>query len=85
MSFGIAGSYLTQRLRLRMFEHLLQQDVSYFDDKANATGALCARLSGEAAHVQGVSLFLFVIILAIVALLAKNVNVTAICGYSKKL
>ncbi|XP_026327134.1 phosphatidylcholine translocator ABCB4-like isoform X2 [Hyposmocoma kahamanoa] len=53
LSFGIAGSYLTQRLRLRMFEHLLQQDVSYFDDRANSTGALCARLSGEASHVQG--------------------------------
>ncbi|XP_050351148.1 ATP-dependent translocase ABCB1-like [Nymphalis io] len=52
-SFGRAGAYLTERLRLLMFTHLLRQDVAYFDDRANSTGALCARLSAEAAFVQG--------------------------------
>ncbi|XP_047533068.1 ATP-dependent translocase ABCB1-like [Vanessa atalanta] len=52
-SFGSAGAYLTERLRLLMFTHLLHQDVAYFDDRANSTGALCARLSAEAAFVQG--------------------------------
>ncbi|KAL0883026.1 hypothetical protein ABMA27_016507 [Loxostege sticticalis] len=52
-AFGIAGMYLTERLRVRMFEHLLRQHVAYFDERANSTGALCARLSGEAAYVQG--------------------------------
>lgn len=55
-AFGIAGMYLTERLRVRMFEHLLRQHVAYFDERANSTGALCARLSGEAAYVQGVSI-----------------------------
>ncbi|XP_046965821.1 ATP-dependent translocase ABCB1-like [Vanessa cardui] len=53
ISFGSAGAYLTERLRLLMFTHLLRQDVAYFDDRANSTGALCARLSAEAAFVQG--------------------------------
>ncbi|XP_045448212.1 ATP-dependent translocase ABCB1-like [Melitaea cinxia] len=52
-SFGKAGAYLTERLRLQMFTHFLSQDVAYFDERANSTGALCARLSAEAAYVQG--------------------------------
>ncbi|XP_028161699.1 multidrug resistance protein 1A-like [Ostrinia furnacalis] len=52
-TFGVAGAYLTERLRVRMFEHMLRQHVAYFDERTNSTGALCARLSGEAAYVQG--------------------------------
>lgn len=52
--YGVAGEYLTARLRKLMFENLLTQEVGFFDDKNNSTGALCARLSGEAATVQGV-------------------------------
>ncbi|XP_022125383.2 ATP-dependent translocase ABCB1 [Pieris rapae] len=51
--FGIAGAYLTQRLRKLMFAKLMQQEIGFFDDKSNSTGALCARLSGEAANVEG--------------------------------
>ncbi|CAF4933946.1 unnamed protein product [Pieris macdunnoughi] len=51
--FGIAGAYLTQRLRKLMFEKLMQQEIGFYDDKSNSTGALCARLSGEAANVEG--------------------------------
>ncbi|XP_045448213.1 ATP-dependent translocase ABCB1 [Melitaea cinxia] len=51
--YGIAGEHLTARLRKLMFQKLLQQEIGFFDDKNNSTGALCARLSGEAAAVQG--------------------------------
>ncbi|XP_017479812.1 PREDICTED: multidrug resistance protein 1A [Rhagoletis zephyria] len=51
--FGVAGEKLTERLRGLMFEAILKQEVAWFDDKANSTGGLCARLSGEAAAVQG--------------------------------
>ncbi|XP_052753180.1 ATP-dependent translocase ABCB1-like isoform X2 [Galleria mellonella] len=51
--YGVAGEYLTERLRKIMFEKLLQQEIAYYDDKNNSTGALCARLAGEAAAVQG--------------------------------
>lgn len=44
-----------------MFKTLLQQEVAFFDDKENSTGALCARLSGEAAAVQGVSIKLLIV------------------------
>ncbi|XP_053600258.1 ATP-dependent translocase ABCB1-like isoform X2 [Plodia interpunctella] len=51
--YGIAGEYLTERLRRQMFEKILQQEVGFYDDKNNSTGALTARLSGEASAVQG--------------------------------
>lgn len=53
--FGIAGEHLTERLRGLLFSAMLKQEVSWFDDRANGTGNLCARLSGDAAAVQGVS------------------------------
>ncbi|BFG04641.1 ATP-dependent translocase ABCB1 [Drosophila madeirensis] len=51
--FGIAGERLTERLRGLMFEKMLNQEVAWFDEKTNGTGSLCARLSGDAAAVQG--------------------------------
>ncbi|XP_011185431.1 ATP-dependent translocase ABCB1 [Zeugodacus cucurbitae] len=51
--FGIAGEKLTERLRGLMFETILKQEVAWFDDKANSTGSLCSRLSGDASAVQG--------------------------------
>lgn len=41
------------RLRSLMFKAILNQEMGWFDEKDNGVGALCARLSGEAASVQG--------------------------------
>lgn len=35
-----------------------KQELSYFDDQRNSTGALCVRLSTDASAVQGVSMLL---------------------------
>ncbi|KAI5635208.1 ABC transporter transmembrane region domain-containing protein [Phthorimaea operculella] len=51
--YAIAGEYLTERLRNMMFQKLLTQEVGFYDDKNNSTGALCAKLAGESAAVQG--------------------------------
>ncbi|KAK4872647.1 hypothetical protein RN001_014676 [Aquatica leii] len=51
--FGIAGERLTMRLRSLMFKSFLSQEMAYYDDKDHGVGSLCARLSGEAASVQG--------------------------------
>jgi hypothetical protein len=37
------------------FTAILRQEVGWFDDERNSVGILCARLSGDAASVQGVS------------------------------
>jgi hypothetical protein len=52
--FAISGEALTQRLRAKIFRTLLQQEVAYFDQPDNSTGALCTRLATEASDVQGV-------------------------------
>ncbi len=52
--FAISGEALTQRLRAKIFRTLLQQEVAYFDQPDNSTGALCTRLATEASAVQGV-------------------------------
>lgn len=53
--FGKAGQKLTYRIRSRMFEALLKQEMAYYDRKEHGVGSLCAKLSDEAASVQGVS------------------------------
>ena len=49
----MAGEYLTARLRNKAFKAMLRQDMVWFDDKFNSTGALTTRLSADAAQVQG--------------------------------
>ncbi|UJR28455.1 hypothetical protein I4U23_009695 [Adineta vaga] len=51
--FAMSGEALTQRLRSKIFRTLLRQDVAYFDEPDNNTGALCTRLATEASDVQG--------------------------------
>ncbi|CAF5103797.1 unnamed protein product, partial [Rotaria sp. Silwood1] len=51
--FAISGETLTQRLRAKIFQTLLKQDIAYFDRPENNTGALCTRLATEASDVQG--------------------------------
>ena len=53
--FSLAGVHLTARLRVAAFSAMLRQEVGWFDDERNSVGTLCARLSGDAASVQGVS------------------------------
>ncbi|XP_022253939.1 multidrug resistance protein 1-like, partial [Limulus polyphemus] len=51
--FGIAGERLTLRIRKLCFTTMLKMDIGWFDSTKNNTGALCARLSSDAASVQG--------------------------------
>jgi ABC-type multidrug transport system fused ATPase/permease subunit len=57
--YGIAGERLTMRLREELFESMVQQEVAWFDKKSNNSGSLCARLSGDASSVRGVSICAF--------------------------
>ncbi|KAJ9592690.1 hypothetical protein L9F63_015634, partial [Diploptera punctata] len=51
--FSLAGVRLTERLRIAAFNAMLRQEVSWYDEEKNGVGILCARLSGDAASVQG--------------------------------
>ena len=50
---GRAGSRLTRRLREQLLEAALRQEIAWFDAPENASGALAARLSADAAHIRG--------------------------------
>ena len=59
--FSVAGERLTLRLRSETFHAILKQDISWFDDQRNSTGALVTRLANDAAQVDGVSSYAFVV------------------------
>ncbi|CAF3561054.1 unnamed protein product [Adineta steineri] len=48
-----SGEALTKRIRLKVFQTILRQEIAYFDAPENNTGALCTRLSTKASAVQG--------------------------------
>ncbi|XP_043921481.1 ATP-dependent translocase ABCB1-like [Protopterus annectens] len=50
--FGRSGEILTMRLRHMAFKSMLSQDIAWFDEEKNNTGALTARLAMEASQVQ---------------------------------
>ena len=52
-ALGESGSRLTERLRLRSFEAILKQDMSFFD--ATSVAVLTSRLAQDTALVQGAS------------------------------
>lgn len=54
LMFSISGEKLTIRVRKETFSAILRQEIGWFDEKANNTGALCARLSLDASKIQGV-------------------------------
>lgn len=77
--FGIAGENLTMRLRIQMFDAMLKQEIGWYDDRQHGVGALCARLSNDAAQVQGVSSATFLSALTNITSSSGN------CGYYKRI
>ncbi|KAK4399304.1 ABC transporter B family member 9 [Sesamum angolense] len=50
--FGVAGGKLVQRIRSSLFENVVHQEISWFDDPANSSGAVGSRLSSDASTVR---------------------------------
>ncbi|KQK09336.1 ABC transporter B family member 4 [Brachypodium distachyon] len=50
--FGIAGGKLIERIRALSFRSIVHQEVAWFDDPKNSSGALGARLSVDALNVR---------------------------------
>ncbi len=40
-------------MRKKAFDAMMKQEIGFFDDPSNSTGALCSRLSGDAGAMQG--------------------------------
>ncbi|KAL3697978.1 hypothetical protein R1sor_012054 [Riccia sorocarpa] len=54
ISFAYAGERLLRRLRLKSFEKILRQEVSWFDEDRNSSAILSSKLLADAAAVRGV-------------------------------
>ncbi|XP_058095200.1 ABC transporter B family member 9-like isoform X2 [Magnolia sinica] len=50
--FGIAGAKLIERIRSLSFKRVVHQEISWFDDPMNSSGAIGARLSVDASTVR---------------------------------
>ncbi|EES01319.2 hypothetical protein BDA96_03G288600 [Sorghum bicolor] len=50
--FGIAGGKLIQRVRSLSFQSIVHQEVAWFDDPSNSSGALGARLHIDALNIR---------------------------------
>jgi len=51
-TFSTSGARLVERVRKRMFESMLSQEIGWYDQEENNTGALCARLSSSAEAIS---------------------------------
>ncbi|CAB4306736.1 unnamed protein product [Prunus armeniaca] len=64
--FGVAGGKLIERIRSLTFEKVVYQQISWFDDPANSSGAIGARLSSDASTLKS-------LVGDALALLAQNI------------
>jgi len=52
LSFAKSGEALTMRMRELAFSAMLRQEMDYFDQESNSTGALVTRLSSDASALK---------------------------------
>jgi ABC-type multidrug transport system fused ATPase/permease subunit len=53
--FDYAGEKMTRRVREACFRSLLKQEIGFFDQEENSTGALTAKLAEDASLIQGLT------------------------------
>ena len=80
-AFAFCSERLIHRARDRAFRTMLRQDISFFDEEENSTGALTSFLSTEATHLAGISGVTLGTLLSVTTTLCSAIIISLAIGW----